>query len=208
MLKSGFSPFMKIAIAADHAGFALKEKLRLAAGRARATKWWTLAPPIRESCDYPDFAQPVARDVAQGRVGSWHPGLLYRHRNGDSRQQSGWRSRRAGAMPEDEVRLTREHNDANVLTLGARIPTRPRGQPHGAFPGHRIHRRPPCPRVAKIAQLEKSIKSENQMTAGPNSMTISGLWPKSTRKSLTPSSTKPSGSTPRLELIASENFTS
>jgi RpiB/LacA/LacB family sugar-phosphate isomerase len=65
--------------------------------------------------------------------------------------------RAAPAQSEDEVRLTREHNDANVLTLGARY----LDEPHALalidlflkteFTGGRHARR-----VAKIAQLEAS----------------------------------------------------
>ena len=148
---------MKIAIAADHAGFALKEKLRQRlAGEGHEVV--DFGPANSESCDYPDFAQPVARDVAQGRSDQWNPGLLHRHRNGDSRQQRWMASRAAPAVSEDEVRLIRElHHDANVLTIGAKYTD----EDHAAslielflgteFTGGRHARR-----VAKIAQLEKS----------------------------------------------------
>src|SRR5947209_14368 len=65
-VKIGFTRFMKIAIAADHAGFALKEKLRqsLAAETHELVDYGTGSA---DGCDYPDFAQPVSRDVAQGR---------------------------------------------------------------------------------------------------------------------------------------------
>ncbi len=109
---------MKIAIAADHAGFALKEKLRqrLADEGHEVVDFGAASP---ESCDYPDFAQPVARDVAQGRsdrgilVCSTGIGMAMA-----ANKVAGVRA--APAQSEDEVRLTREHNDANVLTLGAR----------------------------------------------------------------------------------------
>src|SRR5206468_5561514 len=76
-------------------------------------------PGSAESCDYPDFAQPVARDVAQGRsdrgilVCSTGIGMAMA-----ANKITGVRA--APAQSEDEVRLTREHNDANVLTLGAK----------------------------------------------------------------------------------------
>ena len=72
-----------------------------------------------ESCDYPDFAQSVARDVAQGRadrgilVCSTGIGMAMA-----ANKVAGVRA--APAQNDDEVRLTREHNDANVLTLGAK----------------------------------------------------------------------------------------
>src|SRR5947199_10562867 len=109
---------MKIAIGADHAGFSLKEKLRLKlAGDGHQIVDFGTASA--ESCDYPDFAQFVARDVSQGRsdrgilVCSTGIGMAMA-----ANKISGVRA--APAQSEDEVRLTREHNDANVLTLGAK----------------------------------------------------------------------------------------
>jgi ribose 5-phosphate isomerase B len=109
---------MKIAIAADHAGFALKEKLRLKLANEghEVVDFGTVST---ESCDYPDFAQQVARDVGEGRsergilVCSTGIGMAIA-----ANKVTGVRA--APAQCEDEVRLTREHNDANVLTLGAR----------------------------------------------------------------------------------------
>ena len=109
---------MKIAIAADHAGFALKEKLRqkLAAEGHEVADFGT---DSTDSCDYPDFAKPVAREVAAGRaergilVCSTGIGMAMA-----ANKVSGVRA--APAQSEDEVRLTREHNNANVLTLGAK----------------------------------------------------------------------------------------
>jgi ribose 5-phosphate isomerase B len=146
---------MKIAIAADHAGFALKEKLRQRlAGEGHEVV--DFGPANSESCDYPDFAQPVARDVAQGRsdrgilVCSTGIGMAIAANKVDG-------IRAAPAVSEDEVRLIREHNDANVLTIGAKYTD----EDHAAslielflgteFTGGRHARR-----VAKIAQLEKS----------------------------------------------------
>ena len=109
---------MKIAIAADHAGFALKEKLR----RRLVEEGHEVADfgtDSADSCDYPDFAQPVAREVGEGRsdrgilVCSTGIGMAMA-----ANKVAGVRA--APAQSEDEVRLTREHNDANVLTIGAR----------------------------------------------------------------------------------------
>ena len=146
---------MKIAIAADHAGFALKEKLRqrLAGEGHEVVDFGTGSA---ESCDYPDFAQPVAREVGQGRmdrgilVCSTGIGMAMAANKVDG-------VRAAPAVSEDEVRLTREHNDANVLTIGARYfdEEHAAGLVHifldTAFSGGRHSRR-----VAKISQLEKS----------------------------------------------------
>jgi ribose 5-phosphate isomerase B len=146
---------MKIAIAADHAGFALKERLRmtLAEQGHEVADYGTAST---ESCDYPDFAQQVAREVGHGRVDrgilvcSTGIGMAMAANKVDG-------VRAAPAQSEDEVRLTREHNDANVLTLGARYLDEDRASAlihiflDTEFMGGRHARR-----VAKIAQLEAS----------------------------------------------------
>jgi ribose 5-phosphate isomerase B len=108
-----------------------------------------------ESCDYPDFAQSVGRDVAQGRsdrgilVCSTGIGMAMAANKVDG-------VRAAPAESEDEVTLTRQHNDANVLTLGARYLDATRAMElidiflKTEFAGGRHARR-----VAKIAQMEK-----------------------------------------------------
>jgi len=145
---------MRIAIAADHAGFALKEKLRqrLAAEGHELVDFGTNSG---ESCDYPDFAQTVSREVGQGRsdrgilVCSTGIGMAMA-----ANKVAGVRA--APAQSEDEVRLTREHNDANVLTLGARYLEEDRALDlihiflDTEFAGGRHARR-----VAKIARLEQ-----------------------------------------------------
>lgn len=154
MVKFDFIPLMKIAIAADHAGFALKERLRqrLAAEGHEVVDFGTSST---ESCDYPDFAQSASRDVAQGRsdrgilVCSTGIGMAMA-----ANKVTGVRA--APAESEDEVRLTREHNDANVLTLGARYLDEDRALDlihiflNTEFAGGRHARR-----VAKIALLEQ-----------------------------------------------------
>src|SRR5436309_15225587 len=144
---------MKIAIAADHAGFALKEKLRrkLVEDGHEVVDFGTGST---DSCDYPDYAQHVAREVGQGLsergilVCSTGIGMAIA-----ANKVAGVRA--APAQSEDEVRLTREHNDANVLTLGARYLDENRASDlihvflNTEFAGGRHARR-----VAKIAQLE------------------------------------------------------
>ena len=145
---------MKIAIAADHAGFALKEKLRqqLADEGHEVVDFGTAST---ESCDYPDYAQPVA---ARWRRGVSDRGILVCSTGIGmamaANKVDGVRA--APAQSEDEVRLTREHNDANVLTLGAKYLDEERASElidiflNTEFTGGRHARR-----VAKIAQLEK-----------------------------------------------------
>jgi ribose 5-phosphate isomerase B len=147
---------MKIAIGADHAGFALKEKLRLRlAGEGHEVVDFGTNTP--ESCDYPDFAQPVAREVSRGHfdrgvlVCSTGIGMAIA-----ANKVEGVRA--APADSEDEVRLIREHNDANVLTLGARYLDEERAAAlidiflQTAFSGGRHARR-----LDKIARLEQGV---------------------------------------------------
>jgi ribose 5-phosphate isomerase B len=148
---------MKIAIGADHAGFVLKEALRrrLEQGGHHVVDFGTDSP---ESCDYPDFAQAVAREVGSGAfdrgilVCSTGIGMAIA-----ANKVAGVRA--APAQLDDEVRLTREHNDANVLTLGARFLPEERAAElvelflTTGFTGGRHSRR-----VAKIARLEQGSK--------------------------------------------------
>ena len=110
---------MKIAIAADHAGFVLKEQLRrkLESDGHEVVDFGTDSDA---SCDYPDFAQSVGREVAQGRCdrGILCCGTGIGMAMAANKVQG---VRAAPAQYPEEVRLTREHNDANVLTLGARF---------------------------------------------------------------------------------------
>jgi ribose 5-phosphate isomerase B len=154
-------PFMKIAIAADHAGFGLKEQLRqkLAADGHEVVDF---GADSDQSCDYPDFAQAVGRHVAQGRsdrgilVCGTGVGMAIA-----ANKVTGVRA--APARYDEEVRLTRQHNDANVLTLGARFVTPDRAAQMvdiflaTEFLGGRHSRR-----VAKIAKMEmyKNLNGE------------------------------------------------
>jgi ribose 5-phosphate isomerase B len=146
---------MKIAIGADHAGFALKEKLRqrLIEQGHEVVDFGTASG---DSCDYPDYARPVARDVAEGRADR---GLLVCFTGIGMAMAANKIAgvRAAPARSEDEVRLTREHNDANILTLGAKYLDETRAAAlidlflGTEFAGGRHARR-----VAKIGQLEHS----------------------------------------------------
>ena len=145
---------MKIAIGADHAGLDLKNQLGDVLRQAghEVCDFGTNSP---ESTDYPDYAALVAKAVASGTV---ERGVLVCGSGvGMSIAANKVRGVRAalGVSPE-EVRLTRAHNNANVLTLGARFtdPSLARELVQTflvtPFEGGRHELR-----VAKIAQLEK-----------------------------------------------------
>ncbi len=110
---------MRIAVGADHAGLELKRHLvsfLAAAGHAAAD----LGTATSESTDYPDWAARVADEVASGRA---ERGLLV---CGTGVGMAIAANRRRGVRAANcndlfTARLARAHNDANVLTLGARI---------------------------------------------------------------------------------------
>ena len=155
---------MKIAIAADHAGFVLKEQLRQKLVRD-GHEVADLGTDSAASCDYPDFAQAVAREVSQGRADR---GLLVCATGVGmsiaANKVTGVRA--APAESDEQVRLTREHNDANVLTLGARFVEMERAA-HMVdiflvteFQGGRHARR-----LAKIAKMEMYTGRNGQESA-------------------------------------------
>ena len=145
---------MRIAIGADHAGFALKDHVRDAL-RQDGHEVGDLGTNSAESTDYPDYAGAVAHDVVTGAadrgilVCSTGVGMSIAANKVDG-------IRAALAINPDEVRLTRAHNDANVITIGARY-TDPRAASEMVrvfletpFDGGRHARR-----IGKIAKLEK-----------------------------------------------------
>jgi ribose 5-phosphate isomerase B len=110
---------MKIALGSDHAGFELKEKLRgyLQKKGITVDDRGTKSP---ESVDYPDYARLVGEDVINKRADF---GILVCGSGiGMSIAANKVPGIRAvNAHDETEAHLAREHNDANVLTLGGRF---------------------------------------------------------------------------------------
>lgn len=110
---------MKIAIASDHAGYRYKEETKkfLAEKGHEVTDFGTDSP---DSCDYPDFIRPAAKAVAKGRCergivlgGSGNGEAMVANKVPGIRCALCWDLRSA--------RLSREHNDANVLSMGSRM---------------------------------------------------------------------------------------
>jgi ribose 5-phosphate isomerase B len=115
---------MKIALASDHAGYVEKERLKpllLQLG----LEVEDLGTRSEESVDYPDYARKVAEQVAAGQADQ---GLLVCGSGTGmaitANKVPGVRA--AVAWSEETARLARQHNDANVMALGAR--TTPAGQ--------------------------------------------------------------------------------
>ncbi len=109
----------RIAIAADHAGFELKEKLEavlVALGYAVDD----LGTDSAASTDYADYAHPLAAEVAAGRVARGV--LLCGTGLGMSYVANRYPGVRAAVSWSPEIaELARRHNDANVLVLPARF---------------------------------------------------------------------------------------
>jgi ribose 5-phosphate isomerase B len=110
---------MKIAIGSDHAGFEYKEKIRefLAGQGHSVTDFGTRSP---EPVDYPLFIRPVAEAVARGE---FERGIvLGGSGNGEAMVANRVRGIRCAlCWNEESARLARQHNDANVLSLGQRM---------------------------------------------------------------------------------------
>lgn len=110
---------MKIALAADHAGFEEKEMIKKTLDEL-GVEYTDMGTNSHDSVDYPDFAHKVGEAVASGEVDQ---GLLLCG-SGTGMAISANKVhgvRAAVAWSEDIARLARTHNNANVLALAARF---------------------------------------------------------------------------------------
>jgi ribose 5-phosphate isomerase B len=110
---------VKIALGADHAGFRLKDAVRehLVTAGHETVDYGTASD---ESTDYPDYGAPAARAVARGEA---ERGILVCGSGvGMCMVANKVRGVRAALVWHPEIaRLSRQHNDANVLCLPARF---------------------------------------------------------------------------------------
>ena len=109
----------KIYISSDHAGFKLKEAIKDYLSKKKIN-FQDLGPNNNDRVDYPDFAHKVARKVKTNKK---NVGILVcgsgmgmsiaanRHKN----------IRAAQCFNLKSTKLSRLHNDANVITLGSRL---------------------------------------------------------------------------------------
>jgi ribose 5-phosphate isomerase B len=145
---------MKISIGADHAGYLLKDEIAATLRRA-GHEVMDVGTNSAESTDYPDYAAAVGRDVASGKA---ERGILVCNTGVGMAMAANKINgiRAALAMNADEVELTRHHNDANVLTIGAKYTDAATANEYmrlfleTPFDGGRHQRR-----VNKISQLEQ-----------------------------------------------------
>lgn len=149
---------MKIALGSDHGGYVLKEEVK---------KWleehgWAFedfGTNTKESCDYPDIAREVAWAVARGQ---YDRGILICGTGiGVAIAANKVPGIRAALCHDTfSARASREHNDANILTLGERVIGRGlaleivRVWLAGSFAGGRHQKR-----IEKISELEKDRPS-------------------------------------------------
>jgi ribose 5-phosphate isomerase B len=110
---------MRVAIASDHAGFAMKEDLKRLL-RELGHEVRDFGTNSEAPVDYPDFIVPAAEAVASGQCergivvgGSGNGEQIAANKVAGIRCALCWESYTA--------RVSRQHNDANVLSLGARV---------------------------------------------------------------------------------------
>ena len=110
---------MKISLGTDHAGFHYKEKVKELLGQ--------LGPEVKdfgtftdEPVDYPLFIRPAAEAVANGEC---ERGIVFGGSgNGEAIAANKVRGVRCAlCWNEETARLSRQHNDANVLSMGERV---------------------------------------------------------------------------------------
>ena len=108
-----------IAIGSDHAGFEMKEALK-AHLKDRGYEVQDFGTDSDASCDYPEFAKAVSHAVADGKA---EKGVLICGTGiGMSMAANKIKGIRAAVVGDAfSAQATREHNDANVLCMGARV---------------------------------------------------------------------------------------
>ena len=112
---------MRIALGADHAGVALKDRLKRQLDE-RGISYTDFGTNTTDSVDYPDYAAKVAHEVA---AGAYDRGILVCG-TGIGMAIAANKVPGVRAAPVVDLMsaaLSREHNDVNVLALGARVTT-------------------------------------------------------------------------------------
>jgi len=113
---------MKVYIGSDHAGFELKEKLKIFLGNLKYEVIDKGAFKYEKKDDYPDFIKPVAEAVSKEKnsrgiiLGGSGEGEAI-----DANKINGVRAIEYYGKNLEIIKLGREHNDANILSLGARF---------------------------------------------------------------------------------------
>lgn len=110
---------MKIAVASDHAGYEYKQRLAVLLGD-RGHEVIDFGTDSDESVDYPRFILPATVAVAAGEVDRGI--VLGGSGNGEAMAANRVKGVRCALVwSEESARLSREHNDANMISIGQRL---------------------------------------------------------------------------------------
>ena len=146
---------MKLAIGSDHAGLKLKNRV-IDLLKKKGIEVTDFGTDNNESVDYPDFGMQVAEEVSRGQT---ERGILLCGSGiGMSIVANKYRGVRAALCYDTQTaRLSRKHNDANILVMGGRLLGEPKALEivrtwlETKFEGGRHARR-----IKKIRQIEKN----------------------------------------------------
>jgi ribose 5-phosphate isomerase B len=109
---------LKISLGCDHAGFAYKESIKLLL-QNRGIETKDFGTFSEESVDYPDFVRPAAEAVAEGLCDLGI--VLGGSGNGEAISANKVKGVRCAlCWSEETAQLAKEHNDANVISIGQR----------------------------------------------------------------------------------------
>ena len=110
---------LKVVIGSDHGGFHYKESI-IEYLKSRNIEYFDVGTHTRESCDYPEIAKEVAKKVTSGEFSR---GILVCGTGiGMSIAANKYRGIRAALCGDTySARVSRAHNNANVLCLGERV---------------------------------------------------------------------------------------
>tara|TARA_A100000164_G_scaffold371222_1_gene398570 strand:+ start:673 stop:1110 length:438 start_codon:yes stop_codon:yes gene_type:complete len=111
--------FKKISLASDHAGYILKEIIKKKLVKNKI-KVFDLGPKTKDSVDYPDYAKKVARNISSRKT---NMGILVcGSGTGMAMSANKFRKIRAAVCYNSvSTRLSRTHNNANILAIGSRL---------------------------------------------------------------------------------------
>ena len=112
----------KIFISSDHAGFKLKEDIKILLRKSKIN-FEDLGPNTDNKVDYPDYAHKVARKV---KISKKNIGILVCGSGTGMRIAANKHKniRAAQCFNLKSTKLSRLHNDANIITLGSRLLTK------------------------------------------------------------------------------------
>ena len=110
---------MKVSLGSDHAGFKMKEAIKNHL-KSRGYEIVDFGTDGEDAVDYPDYWRPAAESVAKGES---HCGIVFGGSgNGEAMVANKVKGIRCGLCWNTEsARLTKEHNDANMISIGGRM---------------------------------------------------------------------------------------